>query len=129
MTIAKWWYRVSGQQQRDEVAAIRSMAYRFGQTAATLLPEINALTALVGIERLPDPDRAGRATADREHAGCALTLLVVGDGLLAVDDLLPGRGIQLPLLKLMHDLLHLVSDHMSSLKRVENFLDFIPGGS
>ena len=68
MTLATWWYRVSGQAERDEVAAIRSMAYRFGQTAATLLPEINALTALVGIERLPDPPPYLEPTPDYEAA-------------------------------------------------------------
>jgi len=68
VTLATWWYRVSGQAERDEVAAIRSMAYRFGQTAATLLPEINALTALVGIERLPDPPPYLEPTPDYEAA-------------------------------------------------------------
>src|SRR5262249_25944443 len=39
---------------------------------------------LVEIGRLPDPDLAGRAAADREHPGCARALLVVGYGLFAV---------------------------------------------
>ncbi len=62
MTIAQWWYRVSGQQQRDEIASIRGMAQRFGAAAATLLPEITALTAQVGIERVPGWDES---TADQ----------------------------------------------------------------
>ena len=60
--IGKWWYRVSGQQQRDEIAAIRSMANRYGDAALSLVPEIVHLTQQVGIERRP---AWGESTADQ----------------------------------------------------------------
>lgn len=68
MTLAKWWHRVSGQAERDEIAAIRGMSYRFGQTAANLLPEINDLTVRVGIERVPDPPSHLTPTPDYNAA-------------------------------------------------------------
>ena len=51
MSLQQWWYRVSGQQQRGEIAAIRAMANRYSDAALSLMPEILRLVELVGIER------------------------------------------------------------------------------
>ena len=51
MSLQQWWYRVSGQQQRDEIAAIRATANRYSDAALSLMPEILRLVEQVGIER------------------------------------------------------------------------------
>ena len=51
MSLQQWWYRVSGQQQRDEIAAVRAMANRYSDAALSLMPEILRLVEQVGIER------------------------------------------------------------------------------
>lgn len=51
--IAKWWYRVSGQAERDEAAAIQATANRYSDTTLSLMPEILRLIEQVGIERVP----------------------------------------------------------------------------
>jgi hypothetical protein len=51
VSLQQWWYRVSGQQQRDEIAAVRSMANRYSDAALSLMPEILRLVEQVGIER------------------------------------------------------------------------------
>jgi len=64
VSLRQWRYRASGQQERDEIAAIRSTAQLFGAMAAGLLPEITALTVQVGIERV-SADAADQCTPSR----------------------------------------------------------------